>query len=223
MLNSNHPDDERLSALAAADPDASADASLTAHIGGCERCADVVRELGALRFALSDLPDIAPPRPLRLLPPVEADAVSGPDRLGQWARRLFAPALTAGAALAMVGVVGTALPGLAGLASSGGQDAGGTDTAAAEAADAAGAAEEDPTLEFALPSGFGEDGAGNGQPTTLGVEDEDEDEAAQREVLRSDSDALSEERSPWPMVLFSGVALMIAAALLRWILVPRAG
>ena len=34
---------------------------------------------------------------------------------------------------------------------------------------------------------------------------------------------LPAERSPWPMVLFTGVALMIAAALLRWILVPRAG
>jgi hypothetical protein len=34
---------------------------------------------------------------------------------------------------------------------------------------------------------------------------------------------LPAERSPWPMVLFSGVALMVGAALLRWILVPRAG
>lgn len=222
MLNSNHPDDERLSALAAADPDASAEAALTAHVGGCERCADIVQELGFLRSALSDLPDIAPPRPLRLLPPVEADALSGPDRLGQWARRLFAPALTAGAALAMVGVVGTALPGLGGMASSGGQAA---DVAEAEAADAtdaagaAGAAEEDTTLEFSVPSGFEDGRDGNGQPTTLGAGDEDE--AQEREVLGSE--AQSAERSPWPMVLFSGVALMIAAALLRWILVPRAG
>jgi hypothetical protein len=34
---------------------------------------------------------------------------------------------------------------------------------------------------------------------------------------------LPAERSPWPMVLFTGVALMIGAALLRWIVVPRAG
>lgn len=220
MLSSNHPDDERLSALAAADPDASADASLTAHVGGCERCADIVHELGFLRSALSDLPDIAPPRPLRLLPPVEADAVSGPDRLGQWARRLFAPALTAGAALAMVGVVGTALPGLGGMASSGGQDAASTDVAQAEAADAAGAAEEDATLEFSVPSGSGDRRDGEEPPSIM---DSAEDEAQQREALGSDSDAFAAERSPWPMVLFSGVALMIAAALLRWILVPRAG
>jgi hypothetical protein len=30
------------------------------------------------------------------------------------------------------------------------------------------------------------------------------------------------DRSPWPMVLFAGVALMIAALLTRWILAPRA-
>ena len=34
---------------------------------------------------------------------------------------------------------------------------------------------------------------------------------------------LPAERSPWPMVLFTGIALMVAAALLRWVLVPRAG
>jgi hypothetical protein len=31
------------------------------------------------------------------------------------------------------------------------------------------------------------------------------------------------DRPIWPMVLFTGVALMVAAVLLRWILVPRAG
>jgi len=219
MLNSNHPDDERLSALAAADPDASADASLTAHVGGCERCADVVRELGALRFALSDLPDIAPSRPLRLLPPVEADAVSAPDRLGQWARRLFAPALTAGAALAMVGVVGTALPGLGGMASSGGQDAFSAASEAAEAANAAEDAAGGTELEFSAPSGDAADG--DGEAATLGADEAEEQRTAEQESGRAD--ALQSERSPWPMVLFSGVALMIAAALLRWILVPRAG
>ncbi|MCA1587800.1 MAG: zf-HC2 domain-containing protein, partial [Chloroflexi bacterium] len=94
MLNQGHPDDERLSALAAGDADATEDATLRAHVTSCDRCADAVRELGVLRAALADLPDIAPHRPLRLLPPVEADAPSPADRLGLWARRLFAPALT---------------------------------------------------------------------------------------------------------------------------------
>ena len=198
MLNSNHPDDERLSALVAADPDASADASLTAHVGGCERCADIVRELGFLRSALSDLPDIAPPRPLRLLSPVEADAVSGPDRLGQWARRLFAPALTAGAALAMVGVVGTALPGLGGMAQSGGQDA---FSAASEAAEAANTADdfdaEDSAggteLEFSAPSGEAV-GGGGADGTTLGADEAEEQRTAAEEAGRTD--ALQSKRSP---------------------------
>src|SRR5687768_2534003 len=103
MLNSNHPDDERLSALASRDTDATADTSLTAHLSTCDRCTDLVNELGALRASLADLPDLQPMRPLRLLP--AADEVPGADRIGGWARRFFAPILTAGAALAMVGLV----------------------------------------------------------------------------------------------------------------------
>ena len=44
------------------------------------------------------------------------------------------------------------------------------------------------------------------------------DEGAAPEITQAPA-----ERSPWPMVLFAGVALMIGATLLRWILVPRAG
>jgi hypothetical protein len=142
MLNHGHPDDERLSALAARDTEATEDATLTAHVTSCDRCAAAVRELGVLRTALADLPDIAPHRPLRLLPPVEADAPSAVDRLGLWARRLFAPALTAGAALAMVGVVGTALPSLGGMAQSGGADAASEERAAMDESAEAAAANE---------------------------------------------------------------------------------
>jgi hypothetical protein len=109
MLIPNHPDDERLSALASGDTDATADASLTGHVSSCIRCTDLVDELGALRASLAELPDRAPSRPLRLLPPVEDDA-SRVDRLGGWARRFFGPVLTAGAALALVGLVGTTTP-----------------------------------------------------------------------------------------------------------------
>jgi predicted anti-sigma-YlaC factor YlaD len=116
MLIPNHPDDERLSALASRDADALDDASLTEHVATCARCGPLVDELGALRAALADLPDVAPSRPLSLLPPVEADN-STVDRLGGWARRFFAPVLTAGAALALVGVVGTAAPALSGAQS----------------------------------------------------------------------------------------------------------
>ncbi len=214
MLNQGHPDDERLSALAAGDTDATDDATLRAHVTSCDRCADVVSELGVLRAALADLPDVAPHRPLRLLPPVEADTPSPADRLGLWARRLFAPVLTAGAALAMVGVIGTAAPSIGGQAASGGgADSAPTDRTAAGSSD---------TQELAAPFVSGdpaEDGAGSA--TTLGVEDE----AARDDFAdeATDADGLFAERSPWPMVLFAGIALMIGAALLRWILVPRAG
>ena len=68
MLIPNHPHDERLAAYADADIDARADASLVAHISACLRCTGVLDELGALRSALAELPDIAPSRPLRLVP-----------------------------------------------------------------------------------------------------------------------------------------------------------
>jgi hypothetical protein len=39
----------------------------------------------------------------------------------------------------------------------------------------------------------------------------------------SDSDGMDVEgaRPIWPMVLFAGVALVVAAGLMRWILAPR--
>ena len=110
MLIPNHPDDERLSALASRETDAPADASLTSHVAACIRCTATVDELGALRTALADMPDVAPSRPLRLLPPVEAAPAPAADRLTGWARRFFAPVLASGAALALIGAVGTAAP-----------------------------------------------------------------------------------------------------------------
>ncbi|MDQ2669316.1 MAG: hypothetical protein M3Y31_01660 [Gemmatimonadota bacterium] len=233
MLIPNHPDDERLSALASDDTDATADTSLTAHVSTCTRCTDLVHELGALRASLADLPDLAPSRPLRLLPPV--DEPTGADRLGGWARRFFAPVLTAGAALAMVGVVGTASPALLGGAQSGGDAAnfelaapaaseaaalGGEDAPAAAEPSAAEAAEETVSAEHSLESAdpLVDEGTSTGQRTTASGEraaaDADDDDAAT---------TIPAERSPWPMVLFAGVALMVAAGLLRWILGPRSG
>lgn len=233
MLITNHPDDERLSALAARDDDASADADLVAHVDACTACADLVAELGTLRSSLAALPDIAPPRPLRLLPTVEPEGPGVADRLGGWARRLFAPALTAGVALAMVGLVGTAAPALEGMA--GGADAG----TAFERAD----------LDEADPDAYAADGAEagaeqpGGEPAeeqrVLGTSDRptsEEGEVDNFDTAGSPAPAGAEppedgsataslpaQRSPWPMVLFTGVALAIGALLLRWILVPRPG
>ena len=204
MMNLHHPDDERISAFASRDDDAIADVALASHVASCARCTDLLDELGALRASLADLPDLRPHRPLQLVPPV-ADG-HATDGAAGWIRRVFGPVLAAGAALAMVGVVGTAAPALEGMASGGQifQNVGENLDAAAPGAEADSGDRE---------STAGEDGG----VTTLQSQPE---EAAEVEPMNRD---LPAERSPWPMVLFTGVALMIGAALLRWILVPRAG
>ena len=221
MLIPDHPHDERLSALASGDPEATADASLTEHLAACARCTDTVGELSALRASLAELPDLRPHRPLRILPEV-ADAPSRADRLGGWARRFFAPALTAGAALAMVGLVGTASPAFDNFAASGGASAGSTEEPAAMQREGA----EDAASIAAAPGGaaaegysVSSDGAEN-EPEVLSGAGDDADRLSLDD--EATQEALPAERSPWPMVLFSGVAIMIAAALLRWILAPRA-
>ncbi len=216
MLNTNHPDDERLSALAARDEEATADGSLTSHLSSCSRCADVVTELTVLRSSLAELPDLKPSRPLQLLPPV-ADASAAADGFAGWIRRLFAPVVTAGTALALVGVVGTAMPSMGGMADSADSAAGG---AALEAAPGDSAA-DGLTFEAARGSGGA---AAPSDAESVTSDDRGRDEAGQ---ATEDEDRLATElpaeRSPWPMVLFTGVALVVAAAVLRWIVVPRAG
>jgi hypothetical protein len=129
-------------------------------------------------------------------------------------RRLFAPVLTAGAALALVGVVGTAAP-----AMPGGGDSAEPDEAAAQFEAAEGPA-----------AGAGEEGADGGADQRLLSESAQPSEDAGTLAAREHSTAedladggLPAERSPWPMVLFTGVAVVIGALLLRWILEPRAG
>jgi hypothetical protein len=213
MLSTNHPDDERLSALAAADADATDDAALVAHVAACASCTAMVDDLGLLRATLADLPDLHPHRPLRLVP--EADAA--PDRIGGWMRKAFGPAMAAGAALALIGMVGTTAPLLNGMASGGGaaQEAAASDvrlTAQSAAAQPGAGGVEG----FYSPETDGEtrsvDGAGAEAPDTAGEPNS-----------QVTADPALAERSIWPMVLFTGIALLIATALLRWILVPRAG
>ena len=222
MLNSAHPDDERLSALASGDDDAITDAALSSHVTTCDRCTALVDELGTLRASLAELPDLEPSRPLRLLPPAAEPAPEA--GIGTWVRRLFAPALTAGAALAMVGLIGTASPELQGMASGGGDSAeitgAGGDYSAESEFDAAGSeAPAGAPDEAAASAGIQEFGESDGRTAA-------EEASAAPLVAEDDASRATElpaERSPWPMVLFTGVALMIGAALLRWILVPRAG
>ena len=243
MLIPNHPHDERLSALASGDPEATADAALSAHVAECLRCTATVDELRLLRTSLAELPDLRPHRPLRLLPDVAAPAPSPADRLGGWARRFFAPALTAGAAIAMVGLVGTTAPILSGLGV-GGASAGASPESdmAFQAGGADGGAGEEPgSLNPAVDSAS--DGAVIGESAggaPAAAQPSSREDTADQHQLRSQAEdepttagaddergaplgqELPADRSPWPMVLFSGVAVMIAAALLRWILAPRA-
>ena len=124
--------------------------------------------------------------------------------------------MAAGAAIALVGMVGTVGPSLPGSAALPAGEAGAPPAAESEVA-----AER----LSAAPAVGGVDSPYSDPQTDDGnrgvVEEGDGDEAGgQTDSLSED---LSADRSPWPMVLFTGVALLIGAALLRWILVPRAG
>jgi hypothetical protein len=239
MLIPNHPDDERLSALASRDTDAIADARLTTHVSSCIRCTELVTELGALRLALADLPDLQPSRPLQLVPPVAADHAV--DRLGGWARRFFAPVLVSGAALVLVGVIGTAAPGLGGMAQSGAAPQHESVVASSTPAerDLAAASEPAAPQEYAGASagapaaGSAQGGEAAGAPSQRaeasdGVRAFSSDDGLAALDAGTDRDETSSApadleagRSPWPMVLFAGVALIVAALLARWILAPR--
>ncbi len=217
MLIPNHPADERLAALAADDLE-TPEPALAEHVSSCARCSAVVDDLSALRIALGEMPDLAPNRPLQLIPAVPEPA-SG-DRAGGWVRRLFGPALAAGAAIALVGAVGTTAPLLDGMA--GGGDSAGSDGALVESVNEprASAASED--YAAGGQAEFEPAASAAAEPPVAGENESD----TQSRSLGGGTDLglqVPSGRSPWPMVLFAGVALMIGALLLRWILEPRAG
>lgn len=222
----SHPDDERLSAFAADDDGARADAALRAHIDGCERCGSLVNDLGQLRSRLAAMPDLAPPRPIRIvLPPRSAQG-----GFAQLVRRLFGPAIAAGATLAVVGAVGLGAVGTGG--------AGSTLTVDAPAAEEGGAALEG----AAAPSaGAGEAEPGSGAGSTAATDDMSRaaitpEPEASVAPLGADSDpgattfddgaragAEGPTPTPWLPLLLGGIGLVGAALFLRFAVVPRAG
>jgi hypothetical protein len=227
MQHQTHPDDERLAALAGGDPEATGDGRLTAHVDDCAQCAALVGELSTLRSALAELPDVPPSRPLVFLPPV-VGRESFVDRLGVVVRRLFAPALTAGAALALVGAVGTVNPNFGFGAASMPELTGGEQSAERDAAaipsslvqpmashreGLGGVAIESPSPDDSSEFSAGAGGEASADPTPVFRSGDD----GQAEAL---NEQLPAPRSIWPMVLFAGVALMIGALLARWILQP---
>lgn len=198
MQPPSHVAAERLAALAGDDPDLLGDVAARLHIAACERCAVVVHELRLMRTALSELPDLTPPRPLRLLP---AAAVPVRGGIGGALRRAFAPALVAGAALVLVGAIGvTDLPGrfLGGTASSAAAPVTG-DRLAAPSAAAIPAPADGAFLGSPTPELRGMVGVNPSEPSTPGAAE------------------------PWFAVLLIGVAIMLSAAAARWLVQPRAG
>ena len=107
MQHLNHPEDERLAALAASEPDALTDSSLVTHVSGCARCAPMVQDLRTLQSVLAQLPDIQPSRPLQFLPAGPAPANRGSRWLGVL-RGITAPAMAIAVLLIVVGAFGTA-------------------------------------------------------------------------------------------------------------------
>jgi hypothetical protein len=209
MQNPIHPDDERLAAYAGHEPDVLADASLREHLAECERCAGLVRELTELRSALAELPDLAPSRPLQLLPPVAEPAAGA----GAWWRRLTAPALAAGAGLVLVGAVGFSgvlggvAGGLAGGPTSASQEGDGRSESVASG---------EPGM---LPSDSTDYAAETAEPVPGYDAGPPGDESARNApVLNVDPDQL-----PWLVVMGSGGVLVGAALALRFAREPRAG
>lgn len=246
MQTTNHPDDEFLARFADADPGAIGDSAMSGHVAACDRCSALVDDLRSLRLALAAIPDPAlkPPRPLRLLPPVEAPRPTLADRVGAVIRGAFAPVLTAGAALALIGVVGTTGVGTSFAPSADSGPAAADETAATQADGEGFTATElaTPAPSAATPQRDAAAGAESAaseepptqlfesRPTTTAVpvaapEDaaagSSEGAAADAEPLDDAPAELAAERPIWPMLLFSGMALMIGAVVLRWIFQPR--
>ena len=227
MHDTPHPDDERLAAYAGGDRDALDDVSLASHVATCDRCGPMVDELSFLVGSLAELPDLAPSRPLRLIPPVR-DAAP-PVGARSWLRRLTTPAMAAGAALFLVGVVGIGTTGFAGLGSKSASF--GTDQEAAGASEreqgpAAGG--EKPSVapddtrgsngfeSSALPATMGSGQPGTPAPRTP------QPSASDGGRMNYETDSASPEQ-PWLTLLIAGVGLFGISTALRFSLAPRAG
>jgi hypothetical protein len=226
-----HPDDERLSAFAAGDEDQRRDSTLRAHVESCERCHPIVDELRLMVGHLRAMPDLAPPRPIRIVLPERRSAAHG--GLVERVRRLFAPALAAGATLALVGAVGLgAQSGVFGQASS---PAGGEPASVERAPAAAPSAAVEESIAAADAGGQGQVTIGSEaprdgteelapEPTDRAYSAQEFAQSASPEPATSDLEsARREPQAPWLPLFVGGVALLGVALLLRFALLPRAG
>lgn len=233
MQPDTHPHDERLAALAGADAEVADDRALRDHVSTCDRCRAVVDDLRLLRSALAELPDLRPSRPLQLLPPVAAAPAPRGGVLG-FLRRLTAPAMAAGAALILVGAVGTGiLSAFGGFAGSAAQfqnvgenlgAAAGASAAGSAAASEGGAYPQEQDLLSPSPSASDSRGV-----VTLSSPSGSEKSAASAVPAARDRGetsgltVVSDPKFVWLLVLGVGVVLVGGSLLLRFTVRPRAG
>jgi hypothetical protein len=211
-----HPDDARLAALADNEPEARADGALLAHVGDCGHCSTAVAELRALQTALSELPDIVPSRPLRLLPPVVEP--EGP-RVGLFGtvRRLAAPALAIGLLLIVVGAVGSAgslMGGSAGAAPVMRELASGAAGAAAGSHEPSPSASGRYSVDAASP-GIPEalhGASASPQPSSQEPKSAATSSPAAADLRESKGNLPEQGGSPYPLILLLGTALAVSAA-----------
>ena len=225
MKPNHHPDEERLAAFAGGEPDV----ELRLHIRDCAHCHSFVDELTMLRAALAELPDLAPSRPLRLLPEVDAPQLSGAERLAGWTRRAFAPLLAVGFGLAIVGSLGT-VGSTFNMGSAGAAPAGALYRDAAASGAPAGITGAPGGVEPGASGGGAEAAAGRSSSPSAADSASSSPKTAPSATSSPkparavfETPPASPQRPLWPMVLFAGVALIIATLLLRWIVQPRAG
>ena len=214
MIPAAHPDPERLAALAGDDPDATANRELTAHVADCASCDRQVHELRALRTALAELPDLAPTRPLQLIP-----SVAAPEARAGWVgafRRAFAPLAVAGLVLLVVGTVGAT--GALGPSTQGaflsGDNAGSPQAAEAPGAPEYGGATDQNVTPVPAP---GVAGARASETPRAGAGGE---VASPKEPIPSAERGGAQDRSatgrfPWLVTAVLGAGLLGAALLLR--------
>jgi hypothetical protein len=222
MQHPIHPDPERLAALAGGDAEAMADAGLRAHVAACVECEPQLAELRQLCSALAELPDLVPNRRLQLVPPVAPQ----PAASGGLLRRLAAPFMAGGAALVLVGAIGSSgvLNSMAGMGAAfqAGAVASAGD-AGSESVDNVAASQPEATRQGA--ANYGSEDSRSAEPSALSGEGNQtvapmatDDGAVAEPLSTSPNDGPA---SPWTVILIVGAGMAASGVLLR--LVPRAG
>ena len=221
MNSPAHPHPERLAALAGDDPEARSDRDLVAHVAACTACEGDVREMSILRAALAELPDVAPNRPLRLVPPVAAPALADGWRV-TW-QRAFAPLAVAGMVFLLVGSVGAT--GVLGPADAGAflqRFSSAAQPAPAEAPELAATAPGTPVQSAAAMDASGEAGALAPSASTPSDGGTAAEGAGVNDLgaSRGEDLGMTESRIPWIVLTVIGMGMLGLALVLRRTKVP---